>query len=68
MRRAVRQKRSPAFVDPLMRSRADELVEIVEFLKDPAKFTRLGGKLPKVRVRTRGPGRDPRPPHRRACC
>jgi len=24
-----------------------ELVEIVEFLKDPVKFTRLGGKLPK---------------------
>lgn len=24
-----------------------ELQEIVEFLKDPPKFTRLGGKLPK---------------------
>ena len=25
----------------------EELQEIVEFLRDPAKFTRLGGKLPK---------------------
>jgi len=25
-----------------------ELEEIVEYLKNPAKFTRLGGKLPKV--------------------
>ena len=25
----------------------DQLVEIVEYLKDPSKFTRLGGKLPK---------------------
>eukprot|EP00166_Cyanidium_caldarium_P005358 ctg_6406.g662 len=25
----------------------DELVEIVEYLKAPQKFTRLGGKLPK---------------------
>jgi ATP-dependent metalloprotease len=25
----------------------DQLVEIVEYLKDPTKFTRLGGKLPK---------------------
>ncbi len=25
----------------------DELVEIVEFLKDPSKFQRLGGKIPK---------------------
>lgn len=24
-----------------------ELVEVVEYLRDPAKFTRLGGKLPK---------------------
>lgn len=26
----------------------EELEEIVEYLKNPAKFTRLGGKLPKV--------------------
>lgn len=25
-----------------------ELEEVVEYLKNPAKFTRLGGKLPKV--------------------
>ena len=25
----------------------DELQEIVEFLKDPEKFTRLGGRMPK---------------------
>lgn len=25
-----------------------ELVEVVEYLKNPSKFTRLGGKLPKV--------------------
>lgn len=28
-----------------------ELEEIVEYLRNPAKFTRLGGKLPKVRAR-----------------
>jgi len=27
-----------------------ELEEIVEYLKNPAKFTRLGGKLPKVTI------------------
>jgi ATP-dependent Zn protease len=25
-----------------------ELEEVVEYLKNPSKFTRLGGKLPKV--------------------
>jgi ATP-dependent 26S proteasome regulatory subunit len=30
----------------------EELQEIVEFLKDPAKFTRLGGKLPKGKLLT----------------
>lgn len=28
-----------------------ELEEVVEYLKNPTKFTRLGGKLPKVCVR-----------------
>lgn len=31
-----------------------ELVEIVEYLKGPERFTRLGGKLPKVRERASG--------------
>ena len=26
----------------------EEVEEIVEFLKDPKKFSRLGGKIPKV--------------------
>jgi len=26
----------------------EELEEVVEYLKNPTKFTRLGGKLPKV--------------------
>ena len=33
-----------------------ELVEVVEFLKNPAKFTRLGGKLPKGVLLTGPPG------------
>ncbi|KAI3637205.1 hypothetical protein MIR68_004911 [Amoeboaphelidium protococcarum] len=34
----------------------DELLEVVEFLKDPQKFTRLGGKLPKGILLTGVPG------------
>ncbi|KAJ1377114.1 P-loop containing nucleoside triphosphate hydrolase, partial [Sesbania bispinosa] len=33
-----------------------ELVEVVEYLKNPAKFTRLGGKLPKGILLTGPPG------------
>ncbi len=34
----------------------DELQEIIEFLKDPKKFTRLGGKIPKGVLLVGGPG------------
>ena len=34
----------------------DELTEIVEFLKDPAKFQRLGGKIPKGVLMVGSPG------------
>ncbi|XP_044505656.1 ATP-dependent zinc metalloprotease FTSH 11, chloroplastic/mitochondrial-like, partial [Mangifera indica] len=33
-----------------------ELVEVVEYLKNPSKFTRLGGKLPKGILLTGAPG------------
>lgn len=34
----------------------DELVEIIEFLKEPEKFTRLGGKIPKGALLLGPPG------------
>ncbi|HUG40453.1 MAG TPA: ATP-dependent zinc metalloprotease FtsH [Longimicrobiales bacterium] len=34
----------------------EELVEIIEFLKDPQKFTRLGGRLPKGALLVGPPG------------
>jgi len=34
----------------------EELVEIVEFLKDPSKFARLGGKIPKGALLVGSPG------------
>ena len=34
----------------------EEVVEIVEFLKDPAKFQRLGGKIPKGVLMVGSPG------------
>ncbi|PIE75081.1 MAG: cell division protein FtsH [Deltaproteobacteria bacterium] len=34
----------------------EELTEIVEFLKDPKKFTRLGGRIPKGVLLTGSPG------------
>jgi cell division protease FtsH len=34
----------------------DELQEIIEFLKDPAKFSRLGGRLPKGALLVGAPG------------
>jgi cell division protease FtsH len=34
----------------------EELVEIVEFLKDPTKFARLGGKIPKGALLVGSPG------------
>ncbi|WP_423797089.1 AAA family ATPase, partial [Mycobacterium tuberculosis] len=33
-----------------------ELEEVVEYLKNPTKFTRLGGKLPKGILLTGAPG------------
>ncbi|MBI5524153.1 MAG: ATP-dependent metallopeptidase FtsH/Yme1/Tma family protein [Desulfarculus sp.] len=34
----------------------DELAEIIEFLRDPKKFTRLGGRIPKGVLLVGGPG------------
>ena len=39
--------RSPSPTSPASTSRKDELEEIIAFLKDPKKFTRLGGRIPK---------------------
>ncbi len=38
-----------------------ELEEVVEFLKSPTKFTRLGGRLPKGILLTGPPGTGRRP-------
>jgi cell division protease FtsH len=34
----------------------EELTEIIEFLRDPKKFTRLGGRIPKGVLLVGGPG------------
>ena len=47
---------SPSTTSPASTRRARSLQEIVEFLKDPTKFARLGGKIPKGALLVGSPG------------
>lgn len=57
MQEALPEKSVKTFADVRGCDEAkSEVSEIVEFLKDPARFTRLGGKLPKGVLLTGPPG------------